>query len=163
MIDPGTKAEGEEFEAYNVRRWGSSGWTHSLKRSGRQVGANFNEQADNKPSSSECNAAIFDAMYERGENVSLTDTLVKIATNQLGVSESEADQLRAHLESNAGSKAVVKEIQEGRKKYNISGVPFFVIGASRNGRFVGRPYGFSGAQNSETFEEIFGELAVALE
>lgn len=43
MIDPGTKAEGEEFEAYNVRRWGSSGWTHSLKRSGRQVGANFNE------------------------------------------------------------------------------------------------------------------------
>ena len=43
MIDPGTKAEGEEFEAYNIRRWGSSGWTHSLKRSGRQVGANFNE------------------------------------------------------------------------------------------------------------------------
>jgi predicted DsbA family dithiol-disulfide isomerase len=105
-----------------------------------------NRQADNKPSSSECNAAIFDAMYERGENVSLTDTLVKIATNQLGVSESEADQLRAHLESNAGSKAVVKEIQEGRKKYNISGVPFFVIGASRNGQYVGRPYGFSGAQ-----------------
>ena len=43
VIDPGTKVDGEEFEAYNIRRWGSSGWTHSLKRSGRLVGANFNK------------------------------------------------------------------------------------------------------------------------
>ena len=43
MIDPGTASDGEEFEAYNKRRWGSSGWTHSLKNSGRRVGANFNE------------------------------------------------------------------------------------------------------------------------
>lgn len=64
-------------------------------------------QADNKPTTSEwCNAAIFNAMYEQGENVSLTDTLIKIATSKLGVSESEIEQLRAHLESNAGSKAV---------------------------------------------------------
>ena len=41
MIDPNTKPNGEEFEAYNIRRWGSSGWTHSLKRSGQKVGANF--------------------------------------------------------------------------------------------------------------------------
>lgn len=122
-----------------------------------------NRQVESKPTTSECNAAIFDAMYERGENVSLTDTLVKIATDQLGVSDREAEQLRTHLETNAGSKAVIKEIQDGRKKYNISGVPFFVIGARRNGQYVGRPYGFSGAQNSETFEEILGELTEALE
>ena len=42
IIDPNTKTNGEEFEAYNIRRWGSSGWTHGLKRSGRKVGANFN-------------------------------------------------------------------------------------------------------------------------
>lgn len=102
-------------------------------------------------------------MYEKGENVSFTETLVQIALSQLGVSESEAGQLRTHLDENAGSKAVVKEIQEGRKKYNINGVPFFVIGASREGQYVGRPYCFSGAQDSETFENIFRELSVLLE
>lgn len=122
-----------------------------------------NREVDNKPTTSECNAAIFDAMYEQGENVSLTETLVKIAINRLSVSESEAEQLRTHLDNNSGSKAVIKEIQDGRKKYNISGVPFFVIGASEGGRYVGRPYGFSGAQNSEAFQEIFEELSEILE
>ena len=120
-------------------------------------------QADNKPTTSECNAAIFDAMYEQGENVSLTDTLIKIATSKLGVSESEIEQLRAHLESNAGSKAVIKEIQGGRKKYNISGVPIFVIGASQGGRSIGRPYGFSGAQDSDIFHKEFSELSEVFE
>jgi predicted DsbA family dithiol-disulfide isomerase len=124
---------------------------------------NPNRQSENKPTTSECNAAIFHAMYEKGENVSFTETLVQIAISQLGVSESEAGQLRTHLDENAGSEAVVKEIQEGRKKYNINGVPFFVIGASREGQYVGRPYCFSGAQDSETFENIFRELSVLLE
>ncbi|KAL3794942.1 hypothetical protein HJC23_004319 [Cyclotella cryptica] len=184
VIDPGTKVDGEEFEAYNVRRWGSSGWTHSLKRSGRLVGANFNNwktwpntlkchqmiayltdpnrNADNKPSTSECNAAIFDAMYECGENVSLVDTLVKIATSRLGVSDSEVNRLRTYLENDEGSREVVKEIQEGRKKYNIRGVPYFILGASQGGRYIGRPYGFSGAQDSDTFKDIFVELTSLL-
>lgn len=122
-----------------------------------------NRQAENKPTTSECNAAIFHAMYEQGENVSLTETLVKIATTQLGLPETESQQLRTYLDNNAGSKAVMKEIQEGRKKYNISGVPFFVIGARQNEQNIGRPYGFSGAQNSETFQDIFRELSQLLE
>ena len=185
MIDPGTKAEGEEFESYNVRRWGSSGWTHSLKMSGRKVGANFNDwktwpntlkchqliayltdpnrQAGDKPSTSECNAAIFDAMYECGENVSLTETLVKIATSRLGVSEAEAARLRSHLESNAGAREVMREIQDGRKKYKISGVPYFILGVSEGGQYVSRPYGFSGAQDPDTFTDVFEELSGLLE
>ena len=181
MIDPGTKSDGEEFEAYNVRRWGGSGWTHSLKRSGRKVGANFDNWvtwpntlkahqmiayvtdpdrvADNKPSTAECNAAIFDAMYECGENVSLADTLVKIAQEWLGVSEDEAPKLRSHLQSNAGAKDVLKEIQTGRRRYNIEGVPYFIVGAEQGGSKVGRPYGFSGAQDASTFVEIFEELS----
>lgn len=124
---------------------------------------NPNRNAENKPSTSECNAAIFDAMYECGENVSLTDTLVKIATSRLGVSESEAIQLRSHLESNAGSKEVMREIQEGRKRYKISGVPYFIVGASEGGNYVGKPYVFSGAQDADTFKEMFDELASVLE
>ena len=102
-------------------------------------------------------------MYEQGENVSLTDTLIKIATSKLGVFESEIEQLRAHLESNAGSKAVIKEIQGGTKKYNISGVPFFVIRASQGGRSIGRPYGFSGAQGSDIFHKVLSELSQVFE
>lgn len=41
VIDPKTKGEGEEYLAYNRRRWGSDGWTQHLRREGRQVGANF--------------------------------------------------------------------------------------------------------------------------
>jgi predicted DsbA family dithiol-disulfide isomerase len=182
IIDPNTKLDGEEFEAYNIRRWGGSGWTNGLKRSGKKVGANFSNwqtwpntlrahqlisyitnparKSDNKPTTSECNAAIFDAMYERGENVSLVETLVQIGINHLGISSSEeADDLRLHLENNVGAKDVVRDIQRGRKKYNIQGVPFFVIGAVDGEEELGRPYGFSGAQDSSTFMEIFEELA----
>lgn len=185
IIDPNTKTDGEEFEAYNIRRWGSSGWTNGLKRNGRKVGANFNNwvtwpntlkahqliayvtdpdrQVANKPSTSECNAVIFDAMYECGENVSLADTLVKIGRERLGVAESEVPQLRMHLENNVGAKVVMKEIQSGRKKYGIKGVPFFIVGAVDGQSSVGQPYGFSGAQDSSTFEEMFEELAGKLE
>ncbi|KAK1739137.1 thioredoxin domain-containing protein, DsbA family [Skeletonema marinoi] len=181
IIDPNTKTDGEEFEAYNIRRWGSSGWTHGLKRSGSKVGANFSNwktwpntlrahqliayvtstkrKVENKPTTSECNAAIFDAMYERGENVSLVNTLVKIGTERLGVSTSEVDDLKLHLENNVGAKDVMKEIQTGRRRYQIQGVPFFVIGAVDGETSLGQPYGFSGAQDSGTFVDIFEELA----
>lgn len=185
MIDPGTKKEGEEFEAYNIRRWGGSGWTQSLKRSGRKVGANFSNwktwpntlkahqliayvtnpsrQAENKPSTSDCNAAIFNAMYEEGMNISLVDTLVKIGTECLGITEDEVSDLQSHLENNTGAKDVMKEIQTGRKRYNISGVPFFIVGAVEGESSVGKPYGFSGAQDSSTFVDMFEELASSLE
>ena len=41
QIDPGTNPGGEEFEAYNRRRWGGSGWTRRLIEEGRRDGANF--------------------------------------------------------------------------------------------------------------------------
>lgn len=34
LIDPNTNPKGEEYMAYNVRRWGGDAWTQSLKRSG---------------------------------------------------------------------------------------------------------------------------------
>ena len=116
-------------------------------------------KVENKPTTSECNAAIFDAMYECGENVSLVDTLVKIGTERLGVSASEVNDLKLHLENNVGAKDVMKEIQTGRRRYQIQGVPFFVIGAVDGESSLGQPYGFSGAQDSSTFADIFEELA----
>ena len=192
MIDPNTNMNGEEFEAYNIRRWGSSSWTNSLIRSGRTVGANFtnwqtwpntlrahqlidyvtNPKGEEKvgegrkilPSTSECNAAIFNAMYECGANVSLVDTLVTIGVEKLGITNTEL--LRSHLETNAGSKAVMSEIQLGRNKYNIGGVPYFIVGAivdEDGGRkVVGTSYELSGAQESGAFVNMFDELAKRL-
>ena len=106
-------------------------------------------KVENKPTTSECNAAIFDAMYERGENVSLVDTLVKVGTERLGVSASEVDDLKLHLENNVGAKNVMKEIQTGRRRYQIQGVPFFVLN---------RKYGISGAQPVEYFSQVLETL-----
>lgn len=178
MIDPGTNPAGEEFEAYNQRRWGSSGWTHSLKSSGRAVGAQFSDWkwwphtlkahqlieyvttraqgTGEGPSTSSCNEAIFDALYECGENVSLVDTLVQIGTERLGVPAADASDLRSHLKNDAAGRAVVRDIQTGRKKYNIRSVPYFVIGTMEPGK---KPYGMSGAQDPSAFQEIFEELS----
>lgn len=198
MIDPNTNINGEEFESYNIRRWGSSSWTHSLIRQGQTVGANFNnwviwpntlrahqliEYVVTQPkrdgeegrrkmvTTSECNAAIFHAMYECGANVSLVDTLVNIGVEKLGIPVSKKEELRTHLETNAGSKAVINEIQLGRKQYNISSVPYFIVAAvitdddENDGppRTVGKSYEFSGAQESDAFVNMFNELAKRLE
>lgn len=41
IIDPATNPAGEEYLAYNVRRWGGDGWTHELRASGARDGASF--------------------------------------------------------------------------------------------------------------------------
>lgn len=35
MIDIGTQPDGEDYLAYNKRRWGGDGWTASMKRYNR--------------------------------------------------------------------------------------------------------------------------------
>jgi len=101
-------------------------------------------------------------MYECGENISLVDTLVNIGIERLGVKDCEVTELREHLENNVGARAVIHEIQTGRKRHGIKGVPFFVIGAVDGESEVGQPYAFSGAQDPSTFQNIFGELAEKL-
>jgi len=100
------------------------------------------------------NAAIFTALYEKGKNVSLTDTLVEIAKDDLGLDLSEED-LRQYLDSKENEAEVEAEIERGRRMYRISGVPFFVIQKEGGDE---PPYGLSGAQKSETFLNIFDDL-----
>jgi len=175
MINPSIASEGELFEAYAQRRWGSSSWTGHLKQEGRKSGAPFSNWiwAPNTlkahqlihaaairfdVDTSVSNAAIFKALYEEGENISLVDTLMKIALQDLGIPSEEEVWLRKYLEDDAGAQEVKQEIQCGRGKYQISGVPFFVI-QKEGDDFP--PYGLSGAQNSSTFVEIFEELSTS--
>lgn len=168
MIDPGTKPEGETFEAYNQRRWGGSGWTHHLKQEGRKDGANFKDWqwwpntkhahqfvafcSSKGVPTAKSNQVLFDSMYEEGENISLVDTLVAIGKNKLNLDEGE---LRAYLEDENTAKQVKKEMESGRRKYGISGVPYFIV----DGNAVDKPYAFSGAQPCATFLEVFDEVS----
>lgn len=174
MIDPGTKATGEDFQSYNRRRWGSSGWTHHLKSEGRKdgFGATFSDwkwwpntlkahclvqfaQEKYNVDTSKSNSALFHALYEQGKNISLIDTLVQIGVRDLGLPDE--GELREYLEGESGDTKVKHEIQEGQSMYRISGVPYFVIGKDSDD--TGRPYGFSGAQSQDAFLNVFEELS----
>jgi predicted DsbA family dithiol-disulfide isomerase len=169
MIDPGTNPKGETVEAYCHRRWGGSGWTSSMISQGKKDGANFGNWkwwpqtlkahqlvqycANQNISTDKVNQLLFQAEYENGENISNVDTLVAIGT-ELGVTETE--DLSSYLSNDKGKDQVEQDIAIGRQRYRISGVPFFIIGTESSSK---RPHGFSGAQKSETFVELFEELS----
>lgn len=160
---------GEEFEAYSIRRWGSSSWTNRLKQEGRKngTGANFSNwkwfpstmkshrlikfaKEKYNIDTSQSNQALFHALYEEGENISLNNVLVKVGMEQLNLPNEQ--ELREYLESVEGEDEVRSEILQGKRTYEISGVPFFVIEAEDGST---SPFGISGAQQKETFLEIF--------
>ena len=37
IIDPQTKIGGEDYLAYNKRRWGSDGWNYTIKRNRKEI------------------------------------------------------------------------------------------------------------------------------
>jgi len=175
MIAPNIKSDGEEFEPYMTKRFGSTSWTGRLKQEGSQDGAPFanwkwccntlkahqlihfaSQRHDVETSVS--NAAIFNAVYEEGENISLVDTLMKIATQDLGIPSDSEASLRQYLENDEGALEVKQEIRRGQGKYKISGVPFFVIEKDDDDG-DSPPYGLSGAQKQSTFTRVFEELS----
>jgi len=131
-------------------------WPHTLKA--HQLVAYFEQKRNNQQqedTTDRTNQALFEVLYEEGENPSSVDVLVEsVGVKKLGLSDWEAEELRLFLEQDKAAAQVKQEISEGRKKFKISGVPYFVIG--KEGQ---KPYGFSGAQPPETFLEIFEELA----
>lgn len=185
QIDPGTNVSGERFADYCQRRWGGSGWTHHLRQEGSRDGAHFaNWQwwpntlkghqwiqfgtQRHGAESDTLNDILFTAMYEQGINISLIDSLLDLAKKEFP--DWNSNELRQYLESTETARAVQREIDDGRRKFKIRGVPYFVIGVvqdntsnNEQGRQTSStttkpPYGFSGAQKPETFDAIFEEL-----
>ena len=173
ILNPSMTTNGEDLEEYCIRRWGSSSWINRLKQEGRKSGApfeNWNWACNTMKShrlikfanerycvdTGKSNAAIFKALYEDGKNISLVDTLVEIGLElALNVPSANANELRQYLESDEGEDEVIAEVDKGKRTYKISGVPFFLIEAAAADA---RPYSLSGAQNKETFLELFQEL-----
>jgi predicted DsbA family dithiol-disulfide isomerase len=171
QIDPGIALDGEEFEPYCIRRWGSSEKTKDLRSNGAKDGATFGDwkwwpntlrghqfvQYGNEKHSidtARLNNILFRAMYEEGANLSLVDSLVEIAEKEFP--DWNKLDLRNYLENNQGAKVVRAEIDSVSRKYRISGVPYFLV--EENGSKK-PPYAFSGAQPTSTFTNIFEEFS----
>lgn len=133
------REDGANFS--NWKWWPSTIQCHRLVHFAEQKGV----------SSSAVNAAIFQALYEEGKNVSTNEVLANVA-GSLGLNN---DEVTAYLQTNADKDKVLRQIEDGRARYNISGVPFFIVGPTDGSQ---RPYGLSGAEESDTFLKIFQEF-----
>ena len=132
IIDSQTKTEGEEYLAYNKRRWGSDGWTAQLREMGKKYGANFGNwkiwpntllghklvaEAKKNGKGIEVLEEIFKYCYELGKNVSLESTLNEIG-DKFGLKNWNTEE---------NLKSVINDEKIGKKKYGIGGVPFFIF------------------------------------
>lgn len=95
---------------------------------------------------------MFDAYFSQEQFLGDHKVLAK-AAGKAGLPEEEAAKVLSD------SSAYEKEVQEGlqtAQKYRVSGVPFFVIHPPEG--VQARPVGLSGAQEAETFVEIFDDF-----
>jgi len=95
--------------------------------------------------------AIFSSYFEKAQNISRIDVLVKIA-REVGLDHEEA---RKYLQSGEGAEAVQREAREGRQKHKVTGVPTFMISRPDKKKYRLR---FSGAQPVEVFEAAFKQI-----
>ena len=132
IIDPQTKIGGEDYLAYNKRRWGSDGWTIQLREIGKKYEANFKNwkiwpntllchklmaEGNKIGKGNEILDEIFKYCYELGKNVSLASTLDEIA-NKFGLYNWNNDE---------NLKLVKNDEIIGKKKYGIGAVPYFIF------------------------------------
>ena len=152
MIDPNTNKSGEEYLAYNKRRWGGDGWTGSLRTAGKKVGCAFANwktwpytfwghclisYALDFNKADEVLDEIFTLCYEGGENVSEISVLEKVA-QKFGLDEG--------WKSIEIQKKVISSDSKAKGEMDIHGVPYFII----NGKFV-----LEGAVDSKSFIQYF--------
>ena len=163
MIDPGTKADGEEYMAYNRRRWGGDGWTTSMKAMGAREGAPYANwktwpntthasrmlmRAEQYELGDKLIERLYRMCYEEGENVSLRETVAR-AASEVGVPGAAeymaSDQGLAELE------AQLRGAKAGGKR--VSAAPTFSL---RAGAAAG---GFSGAQDTAQWLSMLEQCA----
>lgn len=169
-IDPSTALEGEQLEAYCKKRWGSSDWIAHLKEEGAKDGADFANwkwwpntasahefvyygSAIKNEDTDKLNMILFKYLYEQGRNIGLIDELCHVAEHEFP--DWDRKDLRDYLEKGKGAKSVRDEMYQGRRCYQITSVPFFLVFSEASGI---PPIGFSGAQMPDTFLQVFEEI-----
>lgn len=121
--------------------------------------------------SDKVNQVLFVAAYEQGLNISTVDVLMQVAqaafagrgTGGGGREEAASsssslqidwDDLRDYLEHDRGWNEVEREMEVGRRRFRIRGVPYFVI-ANDNDDII---HTLSGAQPVSAFRSILDAI-----
>eukprot|EP00274_Cyanoptyche_gloeocystis_P004119 CAMPEP_0196655544 /NCGR_PEP_ID=MMETSP1086-20130531/5304_1 /TAXON_ID=77921 /ORGANISM="Cyanoptyche gloeocystis , Strain SAG4.97" /LENGTH=227 /DNA_ID=CAMNT_0041987913 /DNA_START=1 /DNA_END=685 /DNA_ORIENTATION=+ len=150
MIDPATAQQGEEYLAYNRRRWGGDGWTHDLRSAGRAVGCPFANwktwphtllahclvlDATKHGKGDLAVQRLFELCYEQGQNISDVGVVVGLA-KELGLPDPD-------VVASGEYRRLVKSMDEtAKRELDIHGVPYFIVDDKT---------ALSGAQNPQTF------------
>jgi len=167
IIDKNTATLGEDYMAYNTRRWGGDGWTRSLRKTGQQDGLEF-KNWKTWPNSlhghrlihlagiqkgpegqGKAKDLLFRMIYEDGKNVSDVDTLIE-AAKELGLEGAED-----YLKSSSNVDLVLSEDSRAKSQMKISGVPYFVISSDNK---QNETVSLSGAQGTERFLAAFSHV-----
>ena len=148
-------------------RWGSDGWTRSLRKAGKQDGLEFKNwktwpnslhghrlihlAGTQKGPEGQAKAKdlLFRMIYEDGKNVSDVDTLIE-AAKELGLEGGE-DYLKSHRDVDL----VLSEDSHAKSHMKISGVPYFVITSDDKHK---KTVSLSGAQDTERFLAAFSHV-----
>ena len=147
MIDTRTATGGEEYMAYNRRRWGGDGWTYELRSRGEKVGAKFAKwvwwpntlrghalehyvlEHYGPAAQDNMTRILFQLTYEEGCNISEESGLLK-ACSMLSERMPDLHIDVPAMEQAVKSRACVDKAWEEDKEsksYGIDGVPFFRI------------------------------------
>mmetsp|Transcript_22469 Transcript_22469/g.50777 ORF Transcript_22469/g.50777 Transcript_22469/m.50777 type:complete len:174 (-) Transcript_22469:433-954(-) len=163
MIDPGTQPDGEEYTAYNRRRWGGDGWTRPMKASGRKEGAAYANWkwwpntthasrllmfAENFGLGDRVLGILYRMCYEEGENVSLRATVGRAAV------EANVPGGEAFVHSDAGMAELQQQLTEAKVNgKRVRAAPTF------NVRVGQAAHDFSGAQDSSYWAQLLTHCA----
>lgn len=164
MIDPGTQPTGEPYLDYNRRRWGGDGWTGSMKQMGRREGAPYANWVT-WPNTTHCSrllmfaekhnlgdavvGKLYTACYEQGQNVSLRETVARVAV-EAGVPGGEA-----YVMSDAGMPELDDALRNATTPNGkrVRSAPTFSL------RVGNAAHTFSGAQERDAWLEMLEQVA----
>ncbi len=163
MIDPQTQPDGEAYLAYNRRRWGSDGWTRPMRAAGKREGAAYANwvwwpnsthagrmllHAERHGLGDKLMGVLYHMCYERGENVSLRETVGRAAA-EAGVPN--AEEYAASDEGMHELGAALRDARAGGKR--VSAAPTFRLSVG------GMSETFSGARDSADWLDMLEQCA----
>lgn len=148
MIDLRTAAQGEDYLAYNERRWGGDGWTSSMRSSAKKDGGCDFKKWKVWPNTMQCHRvlewaadklgndaqlklkmALCEACYEFGENVSTVEGVTNVVARCFD--ETTAANVKEWLSNSNSYVEQVKQADRAAKERGIGGVPCFELDGVR--------------------------------
>jgi predicted DsbA family dithiol-disulfide isomerase len=176
LLNPNMSEEGEDIKTHLTNKYGPSAMASfddpnsSMKVMGRKVGIQFNndrlmvntkrahalvellKRKGENESANQFMVDLYKAYFEKAENIN-DETLLLEKVSKYGVEENEAQF--AMGDNNLAE--IAKLDRDTKRKYGVSGVPFFMIHPNDGGT----PVAFSGAYPPEIIAEQLEEAADA--